>query len=110
MCWMPGLEAAILAGVVPGAIGLLALLVLISLGLAVARARLRGVSAPRAVRGMEAGCTTSRIRKTFWTAWSTGTLPATAVMACTEAAGDENARSRARASSMPGSVSIRSGI
>jgi CubicO group peptidase (beta-lactamase class C family) len=36
---MPGLEAVILAGVVPGAIGLLALLVLISLGLAVARAR-----------------------------------------------------------------------
>ena len=50
------------------------------------------------------------MRKTFWVASSTDTLPPTVVMASTETSGDEKASSSASASSMPGSVSIKSRI
>ena len=57
-------------------------------------------------RGIRSGLTTSRIRKRLRMAWSTGTLPATPEMASIDTPGEASARSRASASSMPGSVSI----
>jgi len=67
---------------------------------------LRGFGDPFATGGLRDGESNDSTVKTFLVATSTGTLPLTVVMAVTSNSGDRSARISARASSMPGSVSM----
>ena len=73
---------------------------------AVRRRRFRGVDAPIASSGTDSGEMRVNRRRALSVPWRTGTLPATVVMSSTESSGERSASISARASSIPGSVSM----
>ena len=73
---------------------------------AVCRRRSSGAAAPIASTGTASGAMSVSRRRALAVPWRTGTLPATVVMSSTESSGERSASIKARASSIPGSVSM----
>ncbi|OLD78163.1 MAG: hypothetical protein AUG87_02165 [Candidatus Rokubacteria bacterium 13_1_20CM_4_70_14] len=73
------------------------------------RGRASGSAAPTAITGRGVGLRSPSRRKTLTVPCSTGTLPATVVTASTLISGELQPIRSASASSIPGSVSIRTG-
>ena len=73
---------------------------------AVCRRRFSGAAAPIATGGIASGAIKVSRRRALSVPWRTGTLPATVVMSSTESSGERSASISARASSIPGSVSM----